>query len=171
MKKVRYALGAVGAATPVLGLMVPATAATAASASHKLAKAASLAHRNSSQSASASAGCRGNTSIRATATNFHYSLWIDSLTGCVGGVSAYESGSGLPSVQLRTRAYSISAEGGHLRWFSNYIGGQTHKFTPPYVTFYQGIHQIRPHHEEICEAVVQTDNHAVVYRGPKCVSW
>jgi len=174
MKTVRLALGLVGAA-PVIGLVMPAATATAAPAPvpKNPAKTASMAHGQSAQSpASTSAACAGHKSLTVHSNGFQYTVYHTPSTGCVGGVAASLAGASSGRV-LRTRAYSYSSYGAKTKYFSAYKGGTIgcdDQGLNCSIAYYQGIHQIRPPKEQICEAIV-SGNHNKVYKGPKCVSW
>lgn len=149
MKKVRYAAGA-AAFAPVLGLLTPgaATAVTPATP------------------------CTGHDALRSHKANFYIAIWHTPSTHCVGGAAA--SLMNVPSshqkgLLLRTRAYSFSGTT-KTRWFSNSVGGNINVL-PPGVSFYQGIHQIRPHREQVCEAIVLAAATSQVFAGPLCVSF
>ncbi len=96
-------------------------------------------------------------------------------THCVGGINASLTNDCATGFVLRTRAYSISQYGIKNQYINTTTGGQTHNcqiLSPPgSIQYYQGIHQIRPAKEQICEAIVFASNHSKVYRGPICVSF
>lgn len=164
MKKVRYALGAVGIA-PALGLVLPGTAVAASHTPKKTVKTVSLEH---SGTVRPDVSCVGHTAAKANSRNFHITVWHTGSTGCVGGVNASLANSYMTGLVLRTRAYSING-GKKTKWLSRYIGGII--YDNDSISYYQGIHQIRPPSEQVCAAIVYSSNHARIYRGPKCVSW
>lgn len=171
MKRVRL-IGAVGAA-PVLGLMMPVTAG-AAPAPGSTAKAVRSA-ASPPASPSPNAGCAGHTGIKGSSRNFHFEVWHTEGTSCVGGVTASlnKLAGPLPGLDLRTRAYSISGSTKR-KWFSGYARGIS--FGSPdgihtFISYYQGIHQVRFQANQVCEAIVDAADHSNVYRGPVCVSF
>jgi hypothetical protein len=169
MKKVRYALGAIGV-TPVLGLVLPGTAVAASHAPKKAATTVSLEH---GKIVRPDATCTGHTAADGASRNFHFEVWHTGSTGCVGGVNASLTNTAASGLVLRTRAYSINSLGIKTNWLSDYTGGTMFctDGTSCSIAYYQGIHQIRANREQVCEAIVYADDLTRVLRGPKCVSF
>jgi hypothetical protein len=167
MKKVRYAIGAAGIA-PALGLMLPsaAGAATQVPAQPATAPAVPPGH---GKMVRAAAACTGRSVIHDHTGNFYISVWHTSSTACVGGVNASLRNNSQIGLVLRTRAYSYNGTE-KTRWLSSLTGGAILNI-PKKIIFYQGIHQVRPRPEQICEAIVHASEHAKVYAGPLCVSF
>jgi hypothetical protein len=171
VKKVRLAAaGAVGM-VPAVGLMMMPSAAGAAAFSQKPAKTVSLQY-----SKVPDAGCAGHDAIHAHTQNFYISVWHTPSTHCVGGVSASMRHFCNTGFVLRTRAYSASQYGTKTEYINTTVGGHMRSCgvlnsTVGSTSFYQGIHQVRPTKEQVCEAIVFASNHNKVYRGPVCVSF
>lgn len=169
MKKVRLAIAGAAGMIPAVGLMMP-SAANAMPHSAKIAKTVSLRH-----SVMPAAACTGNDVINAHTQNFHIHVYHQPSTHCVGGINASLTNDCATGFVLRTRAYSISQYGIKNQYINTTTGGQTHNcqiLSPPgSIQYYQGIHQIRPAKEQICEAIVFASNHSKIYRGPICVSF
>jgi hypothetical protein len=164
MKKVRYAAGAVGFA-PILGLLAPGAAAAEGTA-HAVTVPSG---QGKAVRVTPATPCTGHDASRTHTGNFYIAVWHTPSTHCVGGVDASLKGSQRSGLRLRTRAYSFSGAT-KTRWFSNSVGGNINVL-PPTISFYQGIHQIRPHREQVCEAIVYASPRANVFEGPLCVSF
>ncbi len=120
-KKVRYAAGAVGAAVPAFGLMVPAAAAAAVPA-HKPAVSRKtvalhpriLAAASSTSSGAATGACTGSRQV--VKTNKHYSdmrfWWTpEGNTVCIGTVKGYDAdGINVGDGYYRVRIYGYPGD-------------------------------------------------------------
>ncbi len=177
MKKACYLIGAVGAAIPALGLLVPATQAAAASAhparpgaksvSQRLAvgvtRAAVAAATSSSSSISpATNGCNGHTKVHAKVSgSMSTKFWYTNGTGsgvCIGTVigNAFDGG-GNPQDVFRVRIYS--GTGSHKRKaYDKSVGGTIHSLNDTYA--HQAIHRkfgySAGHPIQVCAAWVDT---------------
>jgi len=168
MKKVRLAIGAVGAA-PALGLMVPGAAVAATHAPAKTAKTVSLKHSKMAPDT----GCTGTERARKHASSLYISVWHTPSTGCIGGVSALFSNHGSTGLHLRTRVYTISQLGTKTKVFSNYIGGTIHKGGGnTNITYYQGIHkEYGEYQHQVCEAITTGSHNSLPITGAVCVTF
>lgn len=174
MKKVRHLIGTVGAA-PVLGLMMPvaAGAATAPKASSGTAKAVRSA-ASSPASPSPDAGCTGHVSTGAHSGNFSVTVFHTPQTNCVGGVQGFIPDSNTRGLLMRTRAYSESPDGTWRRWFSGHVKGTIHcdiSGRCSYISWYQGIHQVRQPREQVCVAIVHASTDQKIAHGPVCITF
>jgi hypothetical protein len=165
MKKVRYAVGAVGVA-PALVFLLPSAASAATPTPKKPVKTVSLEHSKTVRPAD---GCTGHDAIRSHAGDLHIAVFHTSLTACVGGVSASLKNTTRTGLLLRTRAYSFSG-GVKTQYINSYAGGAINHLDDS-IDYYQGIHQIRPRHEQVCDAIVYASNKNRLYAGPICVSF
>jgi hypothetical protein len=171
VKKVRLVTaGAAGMMLPVAGPLIPAAHAATAAVGAKQVKTVLAPH-----GAAPDVACAGHLSLHGHSRNFSFSVFHTPSTHCVGGVAAYlrECATGFV---LRTRAYSTSRNGTKTRYMNSFVGGNSQSCGilndgPGYYSFYQGIHQVRPAREQVCEAIVFASNHTKVYRGPVCVSF
>jgi hypothetical protein len=170
-KKVRLAAGVVGM-TPALGMMMTASAAAAPAHTPKTTtKSVSLWHHN----VAAAGGCIGHAASKAHSGNFHMSLFHSPNTGCIGGVIGSVKNDCSVGLVLRTRAYSISKHGRMTRWLNSTVRGQMHSCGPfnsphPGTSYYQGIHQLRPGIQQVCDAIVFASNHDKTLLGPVCIT-
>ena len=165
MKKVRYALGAVGA-VPAIGLMAPVTtAAVNAPAQKTTAKTVSLRHSSASPAAT---GCTGSTKATATAMSAKLTFWhtfhpaYD--TSCIGTVDTSFFGVVYNASSDRVRIYARS------------LGGKKHlihtywKHHASAHFFSVGVHTSFGYPPiQVCTAAVNT-NTSVVEQGPLCKS-
>jgi hypothetical protein len=171
VKKVRLVTaGVAGMMLPVAGPLIPAAHAATAAAGAKQVKTVLAPH-----STAPDVACAGHLGIPAHSRDFSFSVFHTPSTHCVGGVAAVLSQC-LTGFVLRTRAYSISRNGTKTRYMNSFVGGNSQSCGilndgPGYYTFYQGIHQIRPAREQVCEALVFANNLNRVFRGPVCVSF
>ena len=171
MKKVRLVTaGAVGMMLPVAGPLIPAAHAAAAAAGAPQLHTPLAPHSTPPVAASA-----GHLGLHGNSRDFNFSVFHTPSTHCVGGVSA-RLNECLTGFVLRTRAYSTSRNGTKTRYMNSFVGGHSQSCGilndgPGYYTFYQGIHQIRPAKEQVCEALVFANNLNKVFRGPVCVSF
>jgi hypothetical protein len=152
MKKVRYAIGALGAA-PALGLVMPVTNA-AATVTHSTEKPAA---KTVSLEASRRAVCGGGHLVTNFAgsfynSTFHSGFCIQQVVGLLGHKQA--------GLAMRTREYATSG----VREFSHFVtgvagGGHTY--------FDQAISMLG---YKTCIALVLTNHHASVRYGPVCTT-
>jgi hypothetical protein len=163
MKKVRYAAGAAGI-IPTVGLMLPSAAMAATQAAP-----ATVASAGNAKVVRAAAACTGRSVIHDHTGNFYIEVWHTSSTACVGGVNASLRNTSRTGLVLRTRAYSYSGNR-KAQWLSSIAGG-TIAPRAKEITYYQGIHQVRPHPEQVCAAIVYASDHNRLYAGPLCVSF
>jgi len=163
MKKVRYALGAMGA-LPAIGMMMPATTAATTHAPKTTAKTVSLRH-----SSAATSGCTGNTEATASIHSVRLRFWHTYNpvygTSCIGTVETVFSQSLLSSSYDRVRIYAHYLSGAKHRVYSNHIKaatGNQHFFV-------DGVHRsfgYRP--IQVCTAAVH--GNGSVFEGPVCRS-
>ncbi len=163
MKKVRYALGAVGA-VPAVGMMMPATAAATAHAEKATAKTVSLQHRSATAS-----GCTGTTEASARIHSVRLEFWHTYNptygTSCIGTVvTAF-------SKFLHSHSYD------RVRIYAHYISGAKHRVYshPSYGTFSgklrfsDGVHRSFGYLPiQVCTAAVNSQGR--VSMGPVCKS-
>jgi hypothetical protein len=174
VKKVRLVTaGAVGMMLPVAGPLIPAAYAATAAAGAKQVKQVKTVL--APHSTAPDVACAGHLGLHANSRDFNFSVFHTPSTHCVGGVSA-RLNECLTGFVLRTRAYSTSRNGTKTRYMNSFVGGHSQSCGilndgPGYYTFYQGIHQIRPAKEQVCEALVFANNLNKVFRGPVCVSF
>jgi hypothetical protein len=167
VKKVQLAAVGFLGITSALGFAAPGAKA-AAHTPKAAAKVVSLEHTKMMRP---DAGCRGGQIVTGGSGSFVFSVFHDSGTGCVGGVSATLKSRGSTGLVLRTRAYSISPGNRKTKWLSSYVGGHiTNSSLHQSIGYYQGIHQERPAFEQVCEAIV-IDNHTKILKGPVCVEF
>lgn len=166
MKRVRYVLGAVGAA-PALGLMMPNAAATVDHAPKGSTKTVSLAHSKMELS-----GCTGTDRSTGAGGPPGHSLVESAFhtpsTGCIGGAR----GTILPKstgLDMRTRVYSIVGTT-KTKVYSNFVGGTIKSKS---TTWWQGIHRIfGGSKQQVCGAIVSASHHSAPPRfGPACVTF
>ena len=160
MKKVRLALGAMGAA-PALGLMLPAT--TVAAHTPK-APGKTVALDNNTMQRRA---CTGNQTAHVQSTFFEISVFHRPSTGCIGGVSGFlifqQS-----HLDMRTRVYRVGTT--KTRVFQGFVGGVINP--PPGTKFRQEIHRVfGGPRQQVCGALVASSNHGDVLYGPVCTSF
>lgn len=160
MKKVRYAIGALGAA-PTMALMMPtANAATVAPAAHteKTGKSVSLNHSTLGKTAQSNVICGFSKRATAVSTRGEFNGRVQYQgSGCVASVfgvlNHHQTG-----LSMRTRLYSINGT----RVYQNYVKGEelsdgtTHWSTSP-----------NHHAHQACEALVLNGTNTVEY-GPIC---
>ncbi len=167
MKKVRYALGAIGAA-PALGLMMPYAGVGAhnSTTSKPASKTVSLQH-------SALSGCTGSTEATANSYFLYLKFWHTYHpsygTSCIGTVRTTVSGTAIAEpVYDRVRIYAHYANGTKYRAYQHYsyaskaLNGKT---------FNDGVHQsfgYRP--IQVCTAIVSAAHKSLVALGPVCKS-
>ena len=167
-KRVRYAVGAAGI-VPAMGLVLPGAAMAATQAPVQAAPARAMASSGNVKVVRAAAACAGRYAIHDHAGNFYIEVWHTPSTACVGGVNASLRNTSRSGLVLRTRAYSYSGTR-KARWLSSYAGG-TIAPRAKEITYYQGIHQVRVHPEQVCAAIVYASDHNKTYAGPLCVSF
>ncbi len=156
-KKVRYAAGAVGAAVPAFGLMVPAAAAAAVPA-HKPAVSRKtvalhpriLAAASSTSSGAATGACTGSKEVTAT-DKFNSTVrfwWKPEFVGtsnaaCIGTVEGHTA-IGLLTAESywRVRIYGRNAKGKKVLEFSQHNLGPEPGLLENSHSFVEGIHNI-----------------------------
>jgi hypothetical protein len=165
MKKVRYALGAVGVA-PALGLAIPhADAGTThhSTAARTLTKTVSLRH-------SGLDGCTGSTEATKTGSFLKLTFWHTFHpafgTSCIGTVETKVSGTAIDQpVYDRVRIYSDNG-GKHLQY--HHYSGASKALNGK--TFTDGVHQSFFVPIQVCTAIVSNPNKSLVFLGPVCKS-
>lgn len=159
MKKVRYALGAVGV-VPAIGMMAPVAAPAQATAT--AAKTVSLQH------SSAAAGCTGNTVATKSNVSVKLKFWhtyhpaYD--TSCIGTVEVSFFAALQNASSARFRIYAHSLGGAKYKAYSHF----SHNSGKHY--FADGVHRSFGYPPiQVCVAAVNT-NTGIVTQGPLCKS-
>jgi hypothetical protein len=161
MKKVRYALGAVGLG-PALGMMMPNVVAVAANHAPKtMTKTKTVSLQK--------AGCTAHTAVSKHGTSelARVNFWYNT-SGCIGTVTGDKFFGDSNSSSLRIRIYNQSGEKKYEKylWPANHCGG------PGLICWSRtvGVHQlVTPIPMEVCIAWVS--GHAkAVQAGPVCKS-
>ena len=159
MKRVRYAIGAIGVA-PALGLMMPAAnaAATVPQAPGSAGKTVSLQHRLAAQPVPL-VNCASGRRQDATSTHGYMTASIAYSHRCINcqyvGLAKTQTG-----LTERTRFYSYKGALERTTWQEGHIhqlGGYTSFQSYPNLNGY-----------EVCEALVANGNHNDVKYGPIC---
>lgn len=156
MKKVRYLLGAVGAA-PALGLLIPAANAAA--------PAAQTTHGNAGKTVSVDQGRTPRANCAANETNTGQSAdgWVTGLLYYSGNICVYLQAAFLHKRQTglteRTRYYSGGGKLERTTWQAGLLSGTS--------TIFSSKPDMYAH--EVCMALVANNNHNDVKYGPECL--
>ncbi len=154
MKKVNYAIGAVGLVSG-FGLVMPATVAVAGTAVKVTKPHKKVSHIQNIPALT----CGGNHTRSASANRFaNITLYSNGGGGCINSVLGTLSINST-GLQMRTRVYNHGT-----RVFENFVHGSA---LGPRTTFKT---RVNVHGNQTCAALVNSQNHAQVKYGPECLT-